>query len=252
MARRSFLATGGSGAVPIALTTRRTSKPSVSILWSPVSMIRAEIWTPPARLAVGATTKVSCRRLRAAPSRPPTRPPRRSAGPALQHQDARVAPPPRSRASRTARAPPARGPGAAPSPSRRYLSTEMAQPAYCDAMQETAGWSVHTVHAGPWLLPDRERGAGDITRAAHADLGQRQAGIQPASRLHPGIDHPRPAPEVVSAIAIALRPARPCRSAISEASSFMPSAVVTVSIPESLPSPSSARSPLYRRYRPAR
>ena len=41
------------------LTTRRTSKPSVSILCRPVSRIRAEICTPPARLAVGATTKVS-------------------------------------------------------------------------------------------------------------------------------------------------------------------------------------------------
>ena len=60
MARRSFLATGGIGAVPMPLTTRRTSKPSVSILCRPVSRIRAEIWTPPARLAVGATTKVSC------------------------------------------------------------------------------------------------------------------------------------------------------------------------------------------------
>ena len=30
----------------------------------------------------------------------------------------------------------------------KNLSTEMAQPAYCEAMQETAGWSVHTVTPG--------------------------------------------------------------------------------------------------------
>jgi hypothetical protein len=59
IARRSFFAGGGSGAVPDALTTRRTSNPSVSILWSPVSTARATTCTPPARLAVGATAKVS-------------------------------------------------------------------------------------------------------------------------------------------------------------------------------------------------
>jgi hypothetical protein len=34
----------------------------------------------------------------------------------------------------------------------KNLSTEMAQPAYCEAMHEMAGWSVHTVtpgHASP-------------------------------------------------------------------------------------------------------
>ena len=55
----SLFATGGSGAVPIALTTFRTSKPSVSILCRPVSIDRATICTPPARLAVGATANVS-------------------------------------------------------------------------------------------------------------------------------------------------------------------------------------------------
>src|SRR5256885_12307436 len=40
-----------------SLTIFRRSKPSVSILCSPVSRIRAAICTPPARLAVGATTK---------------------------------------------------------------------------------------------------------------------------------------------------------------------------------------------------
>ena len=55
----SLRAVGGSGAVPIALTTRFTSKPIVSILCNPVSITRATICTPPARLAVGATAKVS-------------------------------------------------------------------------------------------------------------------------------------------------------------------------------------------------
>ena len=59
IARRSFLATGGSGAVPTPLTIFVTSNPNVSILCSPVSRILAAICTPPATLAVGATTNVS-------------------------------------------------------------------------------------------------------------------------------------------------------------------------------------------------
>ena len=54
MARRSFLATGASGHTPSPLRTFRTSKPSSTILCSPVSTERAATWTQPATLAVGA------------------------------------------------------------------------------------------------------------------------------------------------------------------------------------------------------
>ena len=54
MARRSFFATGASGQTPVPLRTLRTSNPSSSILWSPVSTERAATWTHPAMLAVGA------------------------------------------------------------------------------------------------------------------------------------------------------------------------------------------------------
>ena len=54
MARRSFFATGASGHTPAPLRTLRTSNPSSSILWSPVSTDRAATWTQPAMLAVGA------------------------------------------------------------------------------------------------------------------------------------------------------------------------------------------------------
>jgi len=35
----------------------------------------------------------------------------------------------------------------------KYLPTEIAQPAYCDAMQATAGWSVQTVTPGQLSSP---------------------------------------------------------------------------------------------------
>jgi hypothetical protein len=54
IAAPSSFATGGSGQVPKPLTTRRTSKSSSCSLCSAVSTMRAAIWTPPARLAVGA------------------------------------------------------------------------------------------------------------------------------------------------------------------------------------------------------
>src|SRR5438094_347987 len=65
IARRSFLATGASGAVPTPLTIFVTSKPSVSILCSPVSRMRAAIWTPPARLAEPAHADLGQRPARA-------------------------------------------------------------------------------------------------------------------------------------------------------------------------------------------
>ena len=59
IAARSSAATGGSGAVPWAETIRERSNLSSASLCKAVSTERATICTPPARLAVGATSSVT-------------------------------------------------------------------------------------------------------------------------------------------------------------------------------------------------
>ena len=104
IARRSFFATGGIGAVPIACVTSLTSKPRASILCRPVSRMRETIWTPPAALAVGATMNVSADGAR--PARSPTQRATSSVGSvrAFQHEHAAIGLLRVRRACRTARA----------------------------------------------------------------------------------------------------------------------------------------------------
>ena len=159
-----------------ALTTRRTSKPSVSILCRPVSRMRAEICTPPARLAVGAIDEGELRR---AASRAfcghPRGDRRRSAasGPRAPARRARRLP--RSPASRTARSLPGRGPGAGPIPSRRtcpprWPTRRTGTPCTHRRMIGPDG------HAGPRLA--RRSGPARtsmLPEPAHADLRRAQA-----------------------------------------------------------------------------
>src|SRR3954454_4318405 len=59
MAATSLRATGGSGDDPTADWIRPRSKLSSASLWRAVSTDLATTWTPPARLAVGAASRVT-------------------------------------------------------------------------------------------------------------------------------------------------------------------------------------------------
>ena len=120
------------------LTTLVTSKPRVSILCSPVSSMRAAICTPPARLAVGATTNVSCDG--ASPAFCPTQAATASVGAARVSststpRSARSAYRSLANSSCSTRACARSG----PDPIAKYFPTWIAHPAYCDAIQLTAG-----------------------------------------------------------------------------------------------------------------
>ncbi len=67
-------------------------------------------------------------------------------------------------------------------------SGEMAQPAYCDAMQLTIGWSVQTVSPGQDSFPIDHRPERNIAQPAHADLGERETGIVAAGHMHAAVD----------------------------------------------------------------
>ena len=197
MARRSFLATGGIGAVPMPLTIRRTSKPSVSILWRPVSRMRAAIWTPPARLAVGATTKVSWRRLQPGLLGHPRG--HRLVGqlPPLEHQHA------------------VRGlllvpelleqlalhPGVRPERARAHREELLDRdgPARVLGRHARDGGMVGPDRdPRPRLGADLDRRVAHVAQPAHADLRQGEPRIVAAVRLDAGVDHPRAAGQRVA------------------------------------------------------
>ena len=101
-------------------------------------MIRAEIWTPPAMLAVGATTKVSWSG--SSPAFSATHAATSSVGSVRPSSTSTPSSacssyPSFSNSSRSTRAWARSG----PDPMAKNLPTEMAHPAYCDAMQATAG-----------------------------------------------------------------------------------------------------------------
>ena len=176
----------------MALTTRLTSNPRVSILWSPVSMIRAEIWTPPAMLAVGATTKVSWSGWRPRLLRHPGRDliVRKRAGLENQHRLLclllvpqlleQLALHPRVRPQR-------------PRPHREELAHRDRPSGVLGGHAGHGGMVGPDDQAGMRLAADLDRSAAHITQPTHADLGQRQARLDPPIDLHSGIDHPRAA-----------------------------------------------------------
>ena len=197
MARRSFLATGGIGAVPMPLTIRRTSKPSVSILWRPVSRMRAAIWTPPARLAVGATTNVSwagCSRAFWA-----THATTASSWqlPSLEHQHA------------------VRGlllvaelleqlvlhPGVRPERARAHREELLDRDGPARVLRRHArdgGMVGPHGDPRPCLGADLDRRVAHVAQPAHADLRQGEPRIVAAIRLDAGVDHPRAAGQRVA------------------------------------------------------
>ncbi len=215
--------------------------------------MRAVIWTPPATLAGGRDDERECCRRDAGPladpgdyvspwgACAPSRARARRARPFL-----RVIPSFVEQLVLDAR----NGERSGPEPIAKYFWTCTAQPAYCDAMHASAGWSVQT--CTPWsrLVPMITGTKCHMPEPTHAHVQpSRSPAARPPATVNTGIDDAgatgqrphvdRAFPRLLSSHA----------SAMAQARSFSPRDVVFIreSIRESHPSPRSPASPQYRR-----
>ena len=187
IARRSFLATGGSGAVPMRAHHPAHVEPER------LHLVQPGLEDPGGDLDAAREARRRRdheRELRRLEPRLLGHPRGHLVGrkrAPLEHQHAVVCASPRSRASRTAPAPPARARGAVPIPWRRTCPPRSAHPAYWDAMQETAGWSVQTGTPGLRL---RRRSEPDVSsRCPARPCRSPPARARPRSRRPPPRRH---------------------------------------------------------------
>ena len=237
-----------SGAVPKPLTILCTSKPSVSILWSPVSSMRAEIWVPPARLAVGAMTMVSCAGSSRALVAIHSVDFRRGQLPSFEHQDAVLGVFPVGQLGEQFLLHPRVS--AERARSHREVLAGRDRPAgilrgHARSRRVVGG----DLHSGPVFPAHRDSRVDYPSQSAHADLAQDQAGLEPAFRSSPRIDDPRavgervhrhPEPIGLRHHAVRQKPSPPVHSQSGHAAHHS----------RISPLPNSARSPLWRRYKP--